>query len=307
MLACSLNPASLQARERRSCRQNPYGNRTMEKPKIGQLLVKLDRLLDRYVDGGLEASNFLKYQAFLWDGTRMTLKPIQRPVKIDEHDLIGIEPIKKNIVRNTKAFVEGRKANNVLLWGERGTGKSSLVKSLLTVFDGTSLRMIQIYKHDILTIQEMYDIIARSKPFRFILFIDDLSFEESQTDYKEMKTIMDGGLEEIPENVLFYATSNRKHLITTRFSDNDNDEVRPSDTVEEKVSLVDRFGLRFGFYHVSQDMYLEIVASYAAKYGVRMDRRKLEHMAIQWSLGAGGRNGRIAEQFVRAILVETVP
>jgi len=279
----------------------------MEKPKIGQLLVKLDRLLDRYVDGGLEASNFLKYQAFLWDGTRMTLKPIQRPVKIDEHDLIGIEPIKKNIVRNTKAFVEGRKANNVLLWGERGTGKSSLVKSLLTVFDGTSLRMIQIYKHDILTIQEMYDIIARSKPFRFILFIDDLSFEESQTDYKEMKTIMDGGLEEIPENVLFYATSNRKHLITTRFSDNDNDEVRPSDTVEEKVSLVDRFGLRFGFYHVSQDMYLEIVASYAAKYGVRMDRRKLEHMAIQWSLGAGGRNGRIAEQFVRAILVETVP
>jgi len=279
----------------------------MEKPKIGQLLVKLDRLLDRYVDGGLEASNFLKYQAFLWDGTRMTLKPIQRPVKIDQHDLIGIEPIKKNIVRNTKAFVEGRKANNVLLWGERGTGKSSLVKSLLTVFDGTSLRMIQIYKHDILTIQEMYDIIARSKPFRFILFIDDLSFEESQTDYKEMKTIMDGGLEEIPENVLFYATSNRKHLITTRFSDNDNDEVRPSDTVEEKVSLVDRFGLRFGFYHVSQDMYLEIVASYAAKYGVRMDRRKLEHMAIQWSLGAGGRNGRIAEQFVRAILVETVP
>jgi predicted AAA+ superfamily ATPase len=122
-----------------------------------------------------------------------------------------------------------------------------------------------------------------------------------------MKTIMDGGLEEIPENVLFYATSNRKHLITTRFSDNDNDEVRPSDTVEEKVSLVDRFGLRFGFYHFSQDIYLEIVASYAAKHGVRMDKRKLEHLAIQWSLGAGGRNGRIAEQFVRAILDEVVP
>jgi len=279
----------------------------MEKPKIGQLLGKLDKLLDRYVDGGLEAPHFLKYQAFMWDGTRMTLKPVQRPVKIDQDDLIGIESIKKDIVRNTKAFVEGQKANNVLLWGERGTGKSSLVKALLTVFDGTPLRMIQIYKHDILTIQEMYDIIARGKPYRFILFIDDLSFEESQTDYKELKTIMDGGLEEIPENVLFYATSNRKHLITTRFSDNDNDEVRPSDTVEEKVSLVDRFGLRYGFYHFSQDIYLEIVASYVAKYGVRMDKGKLEHMAIQWSLGAGGRNARIAEQFVRAILDEIVP
>jgi hypothetical protein len=186
MLTRSLNPTCLLTGERRQRRQNPYGNRTMEKPKIGQLLVKLDKLLDRYVDGGPEAPHFLKYQAFMWDGTRMTLNPIQRPVKIDQDDLIGIESIKQNIVRNSKAFVEGRRANNVLLWGERGTGKSSLVKSLLTVFDGTPLRMIQIYKHDILTIQEMYDIIARSKPFRFILFIDDLSFEESQTDYEAL-------------------------------------------------------------------------------------------------------------------------
>ena len=189
------------------------------------------------------------------------------------------------MVRNTKKFIEGRRANNVLLWGERGTGKSSLLKSLLTVFDGTPLRMVQIYKHDILTIQDLYDIIAASKPYRFILFIDDLSFEESQTDYKEMKIIMDGGLEEIPENVLFYATSNRKHLVPTRFSDNDSDEIRPSDTVEEKVSLVDRFGLRLGFYHFSQDTYLEIVASYAEKYGVSMDKERLEELAIRWAIG----------------------
>jgi predicted AAA+ superfamily ATPase len=273
----------------------------MEKPKIGHLLVKLDKLLDRYVDGGPEAPHFLKYQAFIWDGKRKTMKPVKRPVQIDQDDLIGIESIKKEVVNNTKNFVDGRKANNVLLWGERGTGKSSLMKALLTVFDGTPLRMIQIYKHDILTIQDMYDLLVLSRPYRFILFIDDLSFEESQTDYKEMKTIMDGGLEEIPENVLFYATSNRKHLIPTRFSDNESDEIRPSDTVEEKVSLVDRFGLRLGFYHFSQDTYLEIVASYAAKYGVRMDKDRLERMAIQWALGAGGRNGRIAEQFVRTI------
>jgi len=273
----------------------------MEKPKIGHLLVKLDRLLDRFVDVGPEAPSFDKYQAFLWDGARRRMKPIKRPVHVDQGDLIGIESIKKQVVGNTKNFIDSRKANNVLLWGERGTGKSSLLKSLLTVFDNTPLRMVQIYKHDILTIQELYALIAQSAPYRFILFIDDLSFEENQTDYQEMKTIMDGGLEEIPENVLVYATSNRKHLIPTKFSDNDSDDIRPSDTVEEKVSLVDRFGLRLGFYHFSQDTYLEIVGSYAAKYGVRMDQDKLKRMALQWALGAGGRNGRVAEQFVRAI------
>ena len=273
----------------------------MERPKIGQLLVKLDKLLDRYVDGGPEEPRFVKYQAFLWDGKRKALNPVRRPVRIDQDDLIGIDSMKKAVLQNTRHFIDGKRANNVLLWGERGTGKSSLVKSLLTVFDDTALRMIQVYKHDILTIQELYDLVARSKPYRFILFIDDLSFEESQTDYKEMKTIMDGGLEEIPENVLFYATSNRKHLIPTKFSDNESDEIRPSDTVEEKVSLVDRFGLRFGFYHFSQETYLEIVASYAARYGIRMDKDKLERLAVQWALGAGGRNGRIAEQFARAI------
>jgi predicted AAA+ superfamily ATPase len=273
----------------------------MEKPKLRHLLSKLDRLLDRYVDGGPEEADFKNHQAFLWDGGPKRLKPIERPVRVEQDDLIGIEPIKQQLVRNTKTFLDGRKANNVLLWGERGTGKSSLIKSLLTVFQDTPLRMIQVYKHDILTVQEMYGLLARSKPYRFLLFIDDLSFAENQTDYQEMKTIMDGGLEEIPENVLFYATSNRKHLIPTKFSDNDSDDIRPSDTIEEKVSLVDRFGLRLGFYHFSQDTYLEIVASYAAKYGVRMDKDKLDQLAVRWALGAGGRNGRTAEQFVRAV------
>ncbi len=124
---------------------------------------------------------------------------------------------------------------------------------------------------------------------------------------KEIKTILDGGLEAIPENVLFYATSNRKHLIPTKFSDNDSDEIRPSDTVEEKVSLVDRFGLRFGFYHFSQETYLEIVAAYARKYGVRLEEQKLDRLAIQWATQAGGRNGRTAEQFVRSMLGEDIP
>jgi uncharacterized protein len=273
----------------------------MEKPKIRTILSKLDKLLDRYVDSGPETPSFSDYRTFTWDGTRKILKPIKRPVQIKSDDLIGIDLVKNEVVRNTRNFIEGKKANNVLLWGERGTGKSSLLKSLLTIFENTPLRMVQIYKHDILTLQEMYGLLARNDAYRFILFIDDLSFEESQTDYKEMKTIMDGGLEQMPDNILFYATSNRKHLIPTRFSDHDDDITRPSDTMEEKVSLVDRFGLRFGFYHVSQDTYLEIVASYAAKYGIRMNKSTLDQMAIQWALAAGGRNGRIAEQFVRSI------
>ncbi len=130
----------------------------------------------------------------------------------------------------------GVRSNNVLLWGERGTGKSSLIKSLLTTFAGTSLRLIQVYKHDILTIGELYATIFANSACRFIIFIADLSFEEGQTDYKEIKTILDGGFEAVPENLLFYATSNRKHLIPTRFSDNESDEIRPSDTVEEKVA-----------------------------------------------------------------------
>jgi uncharacterized protein len=274
------------------------------KTKIDQLIAKVDRVLDRYLDDDADVTNFAKHRAFRWDGARRTLKPISRPAKIHPNHLLGIDAIKHEVLRNTKSFVHGGKANNILLWGERGTGKSSLVKALLTAFNKTSLRMIQIYRHDILSITSLYDRIAGLRSYRFILFIDDLSFEESQTDYKEMKTIMDGGIEEIPDNILFYATSNRKHLIPTRFSDNTSDEIRPSDTVEEKISLADRFGLSFGFYHFSEETYLEIAAFYAAEYGVPATGEQLERMAIRWALEAGSQNGRTAEQFAKNAAVK---
>jgi len=269
------------------------------KIKIDQLLAKVDRVLDRYLADETDVTNFARHRAFRWDGARRTLEPILRPVHIHPNRLLGIDAIKLEVLRNTKSFVHGGKANNVLLWGERGTGKSSLIKSLLTAFNKTPLRMIQIYRHDILSITSLFDMIAGHPSYRFILFIDDLSFEESQTDYKEMKTIMDGGVEEIPDNVLFYATSNRRHLITTRFSDNTSDENRPSDTVEEKISLADRFGLSFGFYHFSQETYLEIAAFYAEEYGVSVTGEQLKRMAIRWALEAGSENGRTAEQFAK--------
>jgi predicted AAA+ superfamily ATPase len=186
------------------------------KTKIDQLLAKVDRVLDRYLDDDADVTNFAKHRAFRWDGARRTLKPIPRPAKIHPNHLLGIDAIKHEVLRNTKSFVHGGKANNILLWGERGTGKSSLVKSLLTAFNKTPFRMIQIYRHDILSITSLYDLIAGHRSYRFILFIDDLSFEESQTDYKEMKTIMDGGIEDIPDNI-FYHFSEETYLKIAAF------------------------------------------------------------------------------------------
>ena len=270
-------------------------------PAIVSAFAKLDRLLDRYIVNAATETDIAGHEAFQWEGRSRSLLPIKRPVRMDQATLIGIDAQKNRVLGNTRRFLAGAKANNVLLWGERGTGKSSLVKSLLSAFPGTGLRMVQVLKHDILTVQSLYDIIAVHPSRRFIIFIDDLSFEEDQTDYQEMKTVMDGGLEQIPDNLLFYATSNRKHLVPTRFSDNDSDDIRPSDTVEEKVSLADRFGIRLGFYHISEETYLEIVDLYAQRYGVDAHSGRLHGDAVRWALEAGGRNGRIAEQFVRSL------
>ena len=274
---------------------------TERQNSILSAFAKLDKLLDRYIADRPTPGVLGSHAAFTWDGSRNRLEPVQRPVRIDPAGLLGIEDQKARLLANTKGFVAGRAANNALLWGERGAGKSSLIKSLLTAFSGTDLRMVQVLKHDILTIRTLLAWISDAAPLRFIIFIDDLSFEESQTDYKEMKTLMDGGLEQMPDNLLFYATSNRKHLIPTRFSDSESDDVRPGDAIEEKVSLADRFGLRLGFSHMDQDTYLEVVDLYASRAGLDLDREVLHREAIRWALAAGGRNGRTAEQFVRSL------
>lgn len=268
------------------------------------VLAKVDRYLDRYIEKVPARVDLRSCRACAWDGESRSLRVLKRPASIDPSMLIGIEENRERLFSNTEGFLEGRRANNALLWGERGTGKSSLVKSLITHFSPSSLRMVHVLKHDILTIHAMYDFIAAHDGYRFILFIDDLSFEEGQTDYKELKTIMDGGLEEIPRNLLFYATSNRKNLIPTKFTDRELGEIRPADTIEEKISLVDRFGLRLAFNHISQENYLDIVHSYARLYDIKMDRESIGRAAIQWALEAGGRNGRVAEQFVRNLANE---
>lgn len=240
--------------------------------------------------------------ALLWNGQRRDFRPIKRPVRIDIDNLLNIDYQKKKVLANTTNFIKGKTANNVLLWGEKGTGKSSLIKGLIKKFSSVGLRMIQVFNQDILTIHHIYDFVCKHSYYRFIIFIDDLSFEEEQREYKALKTILDGGLEEIPDNILFYATSNRKHLIPTRFSDRDNDFVRPSDNLEEKISLVDRFGLRLGFYKFDEESYLKIVDMYALKANIKIERDRLHLLAKQWAIESGSRNGRVAEQFVKDIL-----
>ncbi len=266
---------------------------------LTSVLGKLDKILDEKLEKKEVNLDFKNNIAFLYEGK--FLKPVKDPKLPDIKNLLGIENQKKQILYNTEKFINGKPANNVLLWGERGTGKSSLVKGLLKIFSEKGLRMILVSKRDIFSLWEIYDLVENYPEYRFIIFIDDLSFEENQPEYKELKTVIDGGLKGIPENPLFYVTSNRKNLIPVKFSDRDTDETRVSDAIEEKLSLVDRFGLRLGFFHMSQKTYLDIVDMYAKSYSIKTEKEELHRKALQFSLNYGARNGRVALQFIKSL------
>jgi len=241
---------------------------------------------------------FNKGLAFIWDGKNKNLKTVDRLPKHQINELFGIERQKELVISNTKAFLEGKKVNNVLLWGERGTGKTTLIRSLLNYFKDTPLRMIQVLKNDIITIPYLYDIIHENPNYRFILFIDDLSFNENEQEFRDLKIVMDGGIEEIPENSLIYATSNRRNLMPA-VSQSEN-ELFPEDSIQERASLLERFGLRIGFYRFSEEQYFEIVKHYASKEGIKMPEEELIQKAHQWAL-IHGTTGRSAYQFVLSL------
>ena len=189
----------------------------------------------------------------------------------------------------------------MLLWGERGSGKSSLVKALLQRFAGDGLRLVQLYRRDLLDLPEIIDRLWE-RPEKYILYCDDLSFEDEDTDYKELKGLLEGGLTARPRNILVYATSNRRHLLAEHLRDRqlvvDGDEIHPNEALEEKLSLADRFGIRLGFYQVDQPTYLEIVRHLATQRGMQVDEAALEREALRWTLSYSGRSGRSARQFV---------
>ena len=233
------------------------------------------------------------------------LKPITAAGNMTLHDLYGYQEQKRILLQNTSAFVSGQKANNVLLYGDPGTGKSTSVKAVLNQFERQGLRMIELYKHEFKYLNRVIDEI-KNRNYRFIIFMDDLSFEEFETEYKYLKAVIEGGLEKRPENILIYATSNRRHLIRESFSDrNDTDELHHSDTMQEKLSLADRFGLMIGYYKPSRAEFLSIVKALAAKNpALSLPEAELLARANQWEMRHGGLSGRTAQQFIHALETE---
>jgi len=245
--------------------------------------------------------------AFRWRkaGGRGALQPVAQVARIAFSDLHNIEPQKQQIEQNTRQFVAGRPANNVLLTGARGTGKSSLIKACLHQFAAQGLRLIEVDKDELADLPDIVELIA-ARPERFILFCDDLSFEDGESGYKALKVALDGGLSAQSDNVLIYATSNRRHLMPERVSDNatythtDDGDLHPGETVEEKISLSERFGLWVSFYPFRQDDYLAIVAHWLRHFGCsaqQIDDARAD--ALRWALQRGSRSGRVAWQFAR--------
>lgn len=237
-------------------------------------------------------------------GRDIELLPINNLEQIELSDLLGYEQQKQLIRDNVSAFVNGCACNNMLLYGDAGTGKSSSVKAVLNEFYPEGLRLIEIYKHQF---KHLSSVISRvkSRNYRFIIFMDDLSFEEFEIEYKYLKAVIEGGFETKPDNIMIVATSNRRHLIKENLSDRkdmiDNEDMHHSDTVEEKLSLVDRFGLNILFSRPSFDEYHNIVLSLAKKHGVDMPEEELIRRANTWSVKKGGYTGRIAQQFINSL------
>ena len=232
------------------------------------------------------------------------LIPITNTSSVVLDDLVGYEIQKKQLIENTEAFIEGRTANNVLLYGDAGTGKSTSVKAILNQYYGRGLRMIEVYKHQF---KDLSRIISRIKNrnYRFIIYMDDLSFEEFEIEYKYLKAVIEGGLEPNPDNVLIYATSNRRHLIRETWSDKNDaskDELHHNDTVEEKLSLANRFGVRIGYFKPSPQEFQNIVRVLASRYPqIKISEQELLLKANQWELRHGGFSGRTAQQFINYI------
>jgi uncharacterized protein len=266
------------------------------------LIERAERLLPP--DAGVP--DFAAQRAFRWRqrSGRGHFQPVMQLHQIRLQDLQGVSRQKALVEQNTRQFVQGLPANNVLLTGARGTGKSSLVKALLNLYAADGLRLIEIEKHDLMDLPDIVESLA-GEPLRFILFSDDLSFGADEPGYTSLKAVLDGSVSATPDNVLVYATSNRRHLMPEYMRENLEtkylgDEIHPGESVEEKISLSERFGLWVSFYPFDQDEYLSIVCYWLGQYGVGdADSEEVRREALQWALQRGSRSGRIASQFAR--------
>ena len=242
--------------------------------------------------------------AFVWRAEDDRLKPVPRVSRVDIALLKGIDRVRDILTDNTERFAKGFAANNVLLWGARGMGKSSLVKAAHAEVNragtgATPLKLVEIHREDVGSLPRLMTLIRDSR-YRFLVFCDDLSFDFDDTSYKSLKAVLEGGLEGRPANVLFYATSNRRHLMPREMLDNERaTAINPGEAIEEKVSLSDRFGLWLGFHKCSQGDYLAMVFGYADHFGIKLDRAGIEAEALEWAATRASRSGRTAWQFIQ--------
>jgi predicted AAA+ superfamily ATPase len=270
----------------------------------------LDRIaaaLERLAPLAPPPPDFTMADAFVWHAAPSTLQPVVKVNRVALELLYGIDRVRDTLFDNTKRFAQGLSANNALLWGARGMGKSSLVKAVHAAVNDRlarhnserPLKLIEIHREDIESLPALMGLL-RAAPFAFLVFCDDLSFDASDTSYKSLKTVLEGGIEGRPENVLFYATSNRRHLLPRDMMENERSTaINPGEAVEEKVSLSDRFGLWLGFHRCSQDEYLAMVLGYARHFKLSAKPIQLEAEALEWATTRGSRSGRTAWQYVQ--------
>ncbi len=265
---------------------------------LSGLFERIARAIERLGPRPPESPDFGAADAFVWQAETEGFLPVARVNRLPLALLKGIDQARDALLENTRRFAGGLPANNALLWGARGMGKSSLVKAVHGEIAG--LTLVEIHREDIASLPHLLAHLREAPSRRFILFCDDLSFEAQDTAYKSLKAVLEGGIEGRPDNVLFYATSNRRHLMPREMVDNERSTaIHPGEAVEEKLSLSDRFGLWIGFHNCSQDDYLAMVRAYAAHYRLGIDDAALCRDALAWALARGSRSGRVAWQFIQ--------
>jgi hypothetical protein len=270
--------------------------------RLIDLVTRIADALERLAPPLMPAVALDTAAAFVWHPSPPHLAPVAKISRVDISLLQGVEQQKQILLDNTTRFARGFAANNVMLWGARGMGKSSLVKAVHAVVNeklGDVLVLVEIHREDIRSLPDLLNVL-RGQPRRCLILCDDLSFEREDADYKALKSVLEGGIEGRPDNVLFYATSNRRHLMPRDMIENERaTAINPSEATEEKVSLSDRFGLWLGFHNCDQDTFFAMVDGYAADLGLRIDAEDLHARAVEWSMTRGSRSGRVAWQFIQ--------
>ena len=263
-------------------------------------LIRIADALDRLAPPEAGQDDLRSYEGYLWDASQRRLTGVETIHRMPVDTLVGIDSQKQALLENTTYFASGFRANNALLWGARGTGKSSLVKSVhgAVLASGRDIGLVEIQREDLADLPEVMQRLGSEKR-QFIIFCDDLAFEQNDISYKALKAVLEGGLRGRPENIVFYATSNRRHLMPRQMIENERGSaINPSEAAEEKISLSDRFGLWVGFHSVDQEKYLEMIAGYISFYNIPADWEDARQQALRWAMARGNRSGRTAYQFI---------